>query len=184
MKVNNPDEKLILRIAEKDKAAFEELYRQTSSAVYGFALSILKNQQDAEDVMHDTFLRIYAYAEKYRPRGKPMAWVLTIVRNLSYNRLRQQKTDPFINGHENTGISPANEHAIGDDTVKVATDRVVLEAAMKNLSSDERQIVVLHAVTGMTYKEIADLLEMPAGTVMSKYSRAMKKMKSVLNEAK
>ena len=75
------DETLITRMAEGDGNAFQEIYQHTSSAVYGFALSILKNRHDAEDVMHDTFLKAYSGAITYKPMGKPLAWILTITRN-------------------------------------------------------------------------------------------------------
>ena len=82
------DENLILRMANGDGHAFTELYQLTSGAVYGFALSILRNREDAEDVMHDAFIKTYTGAVTYKPTGKPLAWILTIVRNLAYNKIR------------------------------------------------------------------------------------------------
>ena len=85
------DENLIIRMAANDGAAFRELYQQTSGVVYGFAMSILRNKHDAEDVMHDAFIKIHTSAVTYRPSGNPMAWILTIVRNLCLNRIRAGK---------------------------------------------------------------------------------------------
>ena len=85
------DENLIIRMASNDGAAFRELYQQTSGVVYGFAMSILRNKHDAEDVMHDAFIKIYSGAVTYKPSGNPMAWILTIVRNLCLNRIRAGK---------------------------------------------------------------------------------------------
>ena len=76
-----PDDALILRIAQGDTAALEVLYRQTSSSIYGFALSILRDPVAAEDVMQDTFVSVMQSAPGYQPSGKPMAWLLTIARN-------------------------------------------------------------------------------------------------------
>ena len=84
-----PDDGLILRIAEGDTAALEVLYRQTSASVYGFALSILRDPTAAEDVMQDTFVSVMQSASSYQPSGKPMAWLLTIARNLALMRLRK-----------------------------------------------------------------------------------------------
>jgi RNA polymerase sigma-70 factor (ECF subfamily) len=78
-------------MAEGDNDAFRDLYQQTSSAVYGFALSILRNVHDAENVMHDAYLRIHRSAAAYQPMGKPMAWILTIAKNICLMQLRQQK---------------------------------------------------------------------------------------------
>ena len=81
----------LANIAEKNAAALEELYRGTSASVYGFALSILKNAPDAQDVMHDCYVSIYSAAAGYRSSGKPMAWILTIVRNLCLRKLRESR---------------------------------------------------------------------------------------------
>ena len=83
-----PDDALILRIAQGDTAALEVLYRQTSSSIYGFALSILRDPVAAEDVMQDTFVSVMQSASSYQPSGKPMAWLLTIARNLALNRYK------------------------------------------------------------------------------------------------
>ncbi len=164
------DENLILRMGRGDGAAFAEFYRQTSSAVYGFALSILRNRHDAEDVMHDAFIRAYGAAVSYKPSGKPMSWLLTIVRNLCYNRIRDGRVCEDIAEYDDLAA------ASPDDSI----DRMVLEKAMSILDSDERQIVVLHALTGLKHREIADILEVPVGTVLSKYNRSLKKMRKEL----
>ncbi len=161
------DEKLILRMAGGDGAAFREFYTQTASIVFGFALSILRNRQDAEDVMHDAFLRIYQSASGYRPMGKPMGWTLTIVRNLCYNRFRAGRINEDIADYAD--LLPAK-----DDDV---TQRLVLQEALSILDFEERQIVILHALTGLKHREIAEILEMPVGTVTSKYKRSLKKMR-------
>lgn len=162
------DENLILRTAEGDGHAYRELYDQTASAVYGFALSILKNTHDAEDVMHDTFIKVYTAAVTYKPMGKPLAWILTIVRNLSYNKIRAGKVCEDISEYEHFAVATDDRSVV---------DAMILEKAMEVLAFDERQIVILHALTGLRHREIAEILEIPTGTVLSKYNRALKKMR-------
>jgi RNA polymerase sigma-70 factor (ECF subfamily) len=163
------DENLILRMASNDGAAFRELYQQTSGVVYGFAMSILRNKHDAEDVMHDAFIKIYSSAVTYKPSGNPMAWILTIVRNLCLNRIRAGKVcEDLSEYHDLAGPSNDSEDML---------DRMVLETAMNVLDAEERQIVVLHAMTGFRHREIAEILDLPTGTVMSKYNRALKKLR-------
>ena len=118
------DEKLILRMAEGDNDAFRDLYEQTSSAVYGFALSILRNVHDAENVMHDAYIRIHRSAAAYQPKGKPMAWILTIVRNLCYTRLKSGDICEDISQYED--LLHVSE---GEQTV----DRMVLQKALEVL---------------------------------------------------
>ena len=162
------DENLIIRMASNDGAAFRELYQQTSGVVYGFAMSILRNKHDAEDVMHDAFIKIYSSAVTYRPSGNPMAWILTIVRNLCLNKIRAGKVcEDLSEYYDLAGSSNDSENML---------DRMVLETAMSVLDAEERQIVILHAMTGFKHREIAEVLDLPTGTVLSKYNRALKKM--------
>lgn len=157
-------DRLIAETAAGDNDAFARLYHETSAGVYAYALSILKNSHDAEDVLHDCYLRIHASAADYQSEGKPMAWILTIARNLSFKLLQQKK---------NSAALPFDP---GDDRWD-ADDRLVIEACLNILSDEERQIVVLHAVSGFKHKEIAAFLQIPLSTVLSKYHRALKKMK-------
>jgi RNA polymerase sigma-70 factor (ECF subfamily) len=165
------DENLILLMAKGDGNAFREFYGATSSAVYGFALSILKNKQDAEDVMHDAYIKAYTNASSYKPMGKPLAWLLTIVKNLCYNKLRSGKIFEDISEYEDQ---------IAGELQEDVTDREVLNKALSILDPEERQIVILHAVSGMKHREIAEVLGMPTGTVLSKYNRSLAKMRKEL----
>ena len=166
-------EPLMLRMQAGEQAALAELYRRTRTAVYGSALSYLKHTHDAEDVTQDTFVRVWERIPQYQPRGTPLAWVLTIARNLSLMKLRERgKTEE---------LEPeAWERIAVDSPLVTAEDRQVLQAALAALSDEERQVVTLHAVTGWKHKEIAALLELPLSTVLSKYRRALQKLRAIL----
>ena len=160
----------ILQIAAGDQEALSTLYELTRGAVYGFALSILKNTQDAEDVLQDSYLRICSAAGDYRAEGKPMAWIFSIVRNLALMRLRE--------GKRLAGL-PEEEQ---DNPQMTGEDRVVLRAFLEALPETERQIVLLHAAAGFRHWEIAKFLHMPLSTVLSKYHRAMKRLRVQIAE--
>lgn len=166
-------EPLMLRMQAGEQAALAELYRRTRTAVYGLALSYLKQTHDAEDVTQDTFVRVWESILQYQPRGTPLAWVLTIARNLSLMKLRERgKTEE---------LEPETWERLAADSPSVtAEDRQVLRAALETLSDEERRVVTLHAVTGWKHREIAALLEMPLSTVLSKYRRALQKLRAVL----
>ena len=161
-------ERQIMRIPLGDKEAFKTVYESTRSAVFGFALSILRNRSDAEDVMHDTYLRVFRGAASYEPMGRPLTWILTIARNLAYNRIRDARNMDNIDDH--MGIH--SEHGMGR-----AETNLLLESALEALSEEECQIVILHAVTGWKHREIAEWMDMPLSTVLSKYRRALQKMR-------
>ncbi len=170
----NPDavEQCLFGIERQDPGALEEFYYRTSASVYGFALSVLKNTQDAEDIMHDFYVLVWSAAGKYRPDGKPMAWVLTVTRNLCLQKLReyrkksdipQEDWESYISGNGNMS----------------AEDKMILSECLIRLSDEERQIVMLHTVSGFKHREIARLLELPLSTVLSKYNRALKKLRKI-----
>lgn len=166
-------DRCLLGIAQGDPAALEALYHSTSASIYSFALSILKNTHDAEDVLQDCYLKIYAGAERYRSSGKPMAWILTITRNLCYQKLRERQKIADL-PQEDWELWLAGNEGLSQE------DRVVIRQCMELLSDEERQIVSLHAVAGFRHREIAELLSLPLATVLSKYHRAIKKLKQHL----
>lgn len=165
-------ESLLLDMTRGDQEALAQLYHRTRTAVFGLALSYLKNRHDAEDVTQDTFVRAWENAPSYRPQGKPMAWLLTIARNLSLMKLREK---------ERTESLPEEDWALpGPDDALTTEDRTVLSAAMSVLEDEEQRIVLLHAVTGLKHREIAESLSLPLSTVLSKYHRALKKLRRKL----
>lgn len=166
-------EELLLMIAKGDMTAFSDFYNQTKTAVYSFALSILKSPHEAEDVMQDTYLKIHANAGRYIPGGKPLAWVFTITRNLCLMRLRSAKNNTAEYLDELDYVSTK-------DFAGTVEDSQIIASAMTVLSDEERQIVVMHAVAGLKHKDIGAMLSLPLATVLSKYNRALHKMRKHL----
>lgn len=165
----------IARMAQGDKEALASFYQATKAAVYGFALSILKDVDNAEDITQDTFLQIYRNAPAYRSQGKPMAWVMTITRNLANSRLREQgRSLPLEDAHL---AQLSHNPMVNQD------DLLTLDALLSLLDDQERQIVTLHALTGLKHREIAQLLSLPLPTVLSKYHRSIKKLHAAWKEA-
>lgn len=158
----------IRALSQRDRDALAELYRATSSAVYAYALSILQNPIDAEDALHDTYVSLWDCAADYRPQGKPMAWIMTVTRNLCLKQLRQQKR--YIALADSVPIPPGADPA----------DALMLRSCMQILTDEERQIVVLHAIAEMKHRQIAQLLGLKLSTVLSKYHRAIQKLKEAL----
>ena len=166
-------DRLLARIAKRDNEAFAQIYEKTKSAVYAYALSVLKNAADAEDILHDCYLRVFAGASDYTPCGKPMSWILTIAKTLCFMKLRERRKTselPDENLEEYFGSCPGLS----------PEDKVVLTECMTLLSDEERKIVALHAVAGFRHREIASFTGLPLPTVLSKYSRAIGKLRKHL----
>lgn len=169
-------ERCIWGIAHDDSTALQTLYEQISGAVYGYALSITKNTFDAKDILHDCVVKVYESAGSYVARGKPMAWILTITKNLCYTKFRQnsrfcEMTDEEIEGQ------------FGDNDQMSADDKMVVTQCLSHLAEEERNIVVLHAMSGLKHKDIAKLMNLPLSTVISKYNRALKKLQNIFAES-
>ena len=156
----------IKNIALGDGNSLTKLYEITRPLVYGFALSLLKNIHEAEDVLHDVYIKIYDNANTYQDNGKPMAWILTITKNLSLMKLRKKRHYTDIDGI--IEIIPSRSN------VNDAETKLLLAATFKCISDEERNILILHAVSGNKHREISKLLDIPLSTVLSKYNRAIK----------
>lgn len=166
-------DRCLARMAQDDTSALGRLYELTSRAVYGYALSLAKNAHDAEDIMQETFVRAHLGAGQYRSSGKPMAWLLRIARNLALMKLRDSK--------RNVTMSPEDwMEEFADRPDFTSEDAVTLQQLMDTLTDEEREIVTLHALTGFKHREIAEMMDLALPTVLSKYHRALKKLKSTL----
>lgn len=169
------DERLFQRIGQDDMAAFEELYILTEKTIYAYALSIVRHHEDALDIVSDTFLKIRSAAHLYKPMGKPLAWMFTITRNLAMDRLRHHAR--YHDG-DFSKLEFQDEFSFVENT----GDRMVLETVLTRLTEEERRIVMLHAVSGLKHREIASSLNIPLSTVLSKYKRSLKKLRTYLAE--
>lgn len=167
------DEGLFPRIGDGDSAALEELYCRTERTIYAFVLSLLKDPELTQDVVQETYLKIRSAAHLYEPQGKPLAWMFTIAKNLARNAMRRIGGDAL-----EADLSDSIRYSYVSDPI----DRMVLSAAMQILEETERQVILLHLVSGLRHREIAADLGMPLSTALSKYHRGLKKLQRYLLE--
>ncbi|MBV1759206.1 MAG: RNA polymerase sigma factor [Dethiosulfatibacter sp.] len=171
----NIDESLFEKIGNDDMDAFESLYNLTERTMYAYILSIVRNHEDTLDILQETYLKIRAAAHLYKPMGKPLAWMFTIAKNLYLSNIRSEKRYSYEGTVE-------LENSLEFSYVTDPEDKIVLETTLEILAEDERQIVLLHAVSGLKHKEIAKSIGIPLSTALSKYHRALKKLKDNLKE--
>ncbi len=171
----NIDESLFEKIGNDDMDAFETLYNITERIMYAYILSIVRNHEDTLDILQETYLKIRAASHLYKPMGKPLAWMFTIAKNLHLSNIRSEKRYSYEGTIE-------LENNLKFSYVTDPEDKIVLEATLAILAEDERQIVLLHAVSGLKHKEIAKSIGIPLSTALSKYHRALKKLKENLKE--
>src|SRR6059058_5432739 len=170
---------------EQDHAPKEELMSFEAAmlphldAAHNLARWLLRNEQDAQDVVQEAYLRAFkSFGGFHGSNGR--AWLLTIVRNTSYTLLKKNHAvdltttfDEEIHGSGRESVSPATilEHA---------EDAELIREAMDELPAEFREILALRHQEGLSYKEIADIAQIPLGTVMSRLARARDKLKEYL----
>jgi RNA polymerase sigma factor (sigma-70 family) len=161
-------------IAAGDMVALEWLYRELRLPVFAVALAITTDRGLAEDVLQETFLRVYTHAHTYRPGSTPRAWVVAIARNLALDAVRSRRREL---PDEEAARATVPLAAASDDQ---AVAGLTVTAALLALRATERQIVVLHAVVDLTHAEISRALGLPAGTVRWRYRVALARLEMIL----
>lgn len=174
---NSRIEELLSALARGDTAAMGALYDLIRTDVFAYALSKTGKKQEADDITHDTFIQIYRYAKQYRPKGKPMAWIVTIELNLIRKRYRQNAR---YAGFDESFQSVST----GENLEETVVENTFLRALLETLNEAEREVVSLRVVTGLKHKEIAKLTGEPLSTVLSRYNRAIKKLQLIVKEGK
>ncbi len=148
-------------------------------AAYNLARWLLRADDGAEDVVQESYLKAFRFFDGFRGENS-RAWILTIVRNSCYSWLRrrqgQHSAKQLDEEAELTEENPANPEILYER----AQDSQLLHRALEALPVEFREAIVLRELEGFSYKEIADILDVPLGTVMSRIARARKHLRAIL----
>jgi RNA polymerase sigma-70 factor (ECF subfamily) len=148
-------------------------------AAYNLARWLLRNDQDAQDAVQEACLRAYRAFDRFRG-GDGRAWLLTIVRNVCYTHLRRVRREPALEAFdEETHGATANPGEMQALAWREAKGEL-LRQALERLPTEFREVIVLHELEGLPYREIAVVAEIPLGTVMSRLARARQKLQGEL----
>ena len=162
----------IVSLSKGDIEAMNILFPLIKTDIYSFALSRVQNEFDADDITQETFIRIYQNAKLYTSLGKPMAWIIRIEENI-INRFMNQK-NKYQSLDENSLVSEVD--------YEISEKEKQINELFKNLNEEERRIITLHLVSSLKFKEIGEILNKPLSTILSKYNRAIKKIKQNVKE--
>lgn len=167
--VNHVCDKAIIGIAEGDVNALSVLYDQLSRQIYFVAYAIVKTHHDAEDVLQQTLCEIARNAHRYQKGSNARAWVLAIARNQALTLCRDRKAHLPLEELEN------NKNYVEKDAEPLSS--LTMFDALRSLSEEEQQIVLLRIESDLKFKEIAELLQITVSSAEKKYQRAIKKLK-------
>jgi len=156
---------------------FEQHMLPHLDAAYNLACWLLRDPHDAEDAVQEACLRAHRAIDRFRG-GDGRPWLLTIVRNVCYSHLRKNRREPepaaFDDDTHGSTHDPAEANAIAWREIKSE----LLRQGLERLPSEFREVIVLHELEGLSYREIAGIAEIPLGTVMSRLARARRKLQT------
>lgn len=175
----------------RSRAEFERVMLPHLGASYNLAVWLLRHPQDAEDAVQNAYLRAYKAFDRFQG-DHAAAWVLKIVRNTCLTSLNKN-TNPRKVVSLDAALSGSNAHrivpflhdtqALPDANLIVKHERKLVQDAIFQLPPDYREIIVLREFEEMTYQQIADITEVPIGTVMSRLSRARRALRDLISPA-
>jgi RNA polymerase sigma-70 factor (ECF subfamily) len=161
------------------KKQFSDIAISHFNALYGFALSITSASRDAEDLVQETYLRAYRKFDQFEFGTSCKAWLFKIMRNIAIDQIR--KKDPLLaTGNEICD----DDFACNDAKTDHLPCTIDIRRAFSRLPSKYKIVVLLKDIEGFTYKEIAEILNFPIGTVMSRLYRGRQALKSILSVKK
>lgn len=183
------NEQLLLdRAKAGDVTAFEELIDSYQKKVFNLALRIIGNYDDAADLAQETFVRIFKAISNFKEQSSFSTWVYRITTNVCLDEIRKRKNKKFVSLDEDIHMDDGDmkrqvvsEDPGPDDAAERAEVRRVVNNAINKLPEDQRAVITLRDLHGMSYEEIAKILDCPGGTVKSRINRARMALKNVLS---
>lgn len=180
------DEALVMRAREGDTGAFGVLVERYMRRAYYAALGLLGSQEDALDISQEAFVRAFRAKERLDPSRPFYAWLYQIIRNLCFNHVRDRGTRRRRLREARTWlVDQASARTADLHPARAAEQREArkrVRAAIEKLPDREREVLVLKEFEGLLYREIAELVGIPIGTVMSRLYTARRRLAAVLEE--
>jgi len=175
------DEQLMSRVTQGDTAALERLYDRYSPAAMGLALKITGDRATAEEVVQETFWRVWRKAESFHiQRGAFTSWVFSIVRNLSIDSLRRRmRAQPIGEAEQSVEQVPDPEADVAE-AAWLGVKHQQVRAAIATLPVEQRHVIEMAYFSGMTRQEIAQATGEPLGTIHTRARLALQKLREAL----
>jgi len=175
---------LMLRVKKGDEGAFREIVGKYQRQIHNLCFRYIGNQQDAEEVAQDVFIRLYKAASTYEPRAKLSTYLYRIAVNLSLNKIRDEKWKWFVSleflskGEKKRMSSSVVD---GPDSLIEQKERQrVIEEAINSLPANQKTAVILKRFQGFSYEEIAEVMNCSVSAVESRLHRAKQNLKKKL----
>ncbi len=166
----------------KRHSAFEKAVLPHLDAAHNLARWLTRNDQDAEDIVQEACVRALKYFAGYHG-GDSRAWLLTIVRNTCYTHLRRYRAHELTVPFDDDILNLVSDAFNPETLLMKSVDTAAVHRALEMLPVEFREVIVLREMEGLSYKEIAEVAEIPVGTVMSRLARARRRLQTCLTES-
>ncbi len=169
-------------IKDNNSTCWQQLALKQLDALLCFAMALTNNKVDAEDLVQETFVQAMPYFNNLESDSNLKAWLFTIMRNTWLKKLRRSRSGPDFVELDITKVSADVTEKNDPQTFCIRLwEREEIRIALEQLPAQCREIVVLGDLEGFSYKEMAEILDCPVGTIMSRLARARAKLKQKLN---
>ena len=184
------DQTLILQCRAGDQSAFRELVRRYQQKAYGIAFSMLRDADDAMDVTQEAFIKVHRYLDNFKGSSSFYTWLYRITVNLCIDHIRKNKKASTVDYDD----AMDHDEAQGGELLPSTLDmdparnldrrelREMIDRALETLSPTHRAVILMREVEGLSYREMADVMEVSMGTIMSRLFHARRRMQVALAE--
>jgi RNA polymerase sigma-70 factor, ECF subfamily len=182
-----PDDRELVSAAQRgDREAFRLLFERYQRRAYGLAFGVVRNPDDAMDVVQDAFIKAHRYLDKFEGTSSFFTWLYRIVMNLAIDHLRKHRrrqavdfTDVSVNEHVQVAEEALLPRILGGNPGRALQDKEIrgrIEQALGELSENHRAVLVMREVEGLSYEEMAEVMSCSKGTIMSRLFHARRNM--------
>jgi RNA polymerase sigma-70 factor (ECF subfamily) len=180
----NPDEmELISRCQKGDQEALKAIFDQYNKKVYRIAYGVVRQREEALDVVQEVFIKLYRSIRNYKGKSKFYTYLYRMAMNTAIDHVREMKRAPFSSLDEMEGFQPSDRIEKRPDSIliyKESEERV--KVALEKLPADQRMALIFREIEGLSYQEMAEAMGCSIGTVMSRLHYARKRIQELLKE--
>jgi RNA polymerase sigma factor (sigma-70 family) len=174
------EQQLITLLYRQDKDAFSYLYDNYSAALFGVILRIVTKEESAEDVLQETFVKIWSNFQSYdKTKGKLFTWMVNIARNLAIDKTRSKN---FQNEQKNFSTDKNVDYIDSQKNTEFKPENIGLRELLSKLPGDQQQLIDMAYFQGYTQQELAEVLQMPLGTVKTKMRTAIMTLRKLIGQ--
>jgi RNA polymerase sigma-70 factor (ECF subfamily) len=182
----------VQRVQAGDIVAFRALFDAYHRRAFAVAMGVVKRPEDAEDVVQDAFVKVHKHIQAFQGSSSFYTWLYRIVMNLSIDHVRRNKKgksldydDGLLHGDDGGPVAPTTPVVNDSNPRRTVLRRELTEAiqrALEELPEYHRAVILLREVEGLSYEEMATILQVPKGTIMSRLFHARRKMQGSLGD--